>query len=170
MNVIGLALVPDNSRPHDFRVAISIDGEPLTERVRRVEAPYRHEAGGEPPATRYQWVAAGLLLLPSRHLVGPSASPWSDWLLGLSEVLVCTCGEAACGSIGVAVRVWPEHVGWLAWRQFPLAESDPRCEFRTLVFRRAQYEAELERVSAEYRRTIVAHRTAAERDRTVRRH
>ena len=34
MNVIGFALVPDSGRPHDFRLAISIDGEALTERVR----------------------------------------------------------------------------------------------------------------------------------------
>ena len=65
-------------------------------------------------------------------------------------MLVCTCGEAVCGAIAVSVRVWPEHVGWLAWRQFPLAEACPRCEFRPLLFRRSQYEAELVRVSEQY--------------------
>ena len=34
-----------------------------------------------------------------------------------------------------------------------LAEACPDCEFRPLLFRRPQYEAELARVSEEYRRT-----------------
>jgi hypothetical protein len=41
MNVITLGLVPDAGWPHDFTVAVHIDGEPLTERVRRIEAARR---------------------------------------------------------------------------------------------------------------------------------
>ncbi len=150
MNVINLALVPDCIRPNHLAVAVSIDGEPLTERVRRVEVPHRLAVGADPSVTRYTWVWAGFMLLPRRHLLGVPASPW--WP-GFSEVLVCTCGEAACGAIAVSVRVWPGHVGWLAWRQFPLVEASPLCKFPSLVFNRSQYEAELERVSEEYRRT-----------------
>jgi hypothetical protein len=154
MNVIEFALVPDVGWPNDFAAAVYIDGEPLTERVRRVEAPHRQAAGYDPSAVRYQWVRAEIMLLPSRHLLGTSGSPWSDWLLGLSEVLVCTCGEAVCGSVGVSVRLWPRHVGWLAWRRFPLTEAHPRCEFQPQLFSRAQYEAELVRVSEKYHRAI----------------
>ena len=150
MNVIALRLVPDAGWPYDFTVSVHIDGEPLTERVRRVEAAHRHAGGPDPSVTPYQWVRAKVMLLPGRHLLGVPNSPWCP---GFSEVLVCTCGEAACGAIAVSVRLWPEDVGWLAWRQFPLAEACPQCEFRPLVFRRSQYETELARVSEEYRRT-----------------
>ena len=92
-----------------------------------------------------------VMLLPGRHLLGVSSSPWCP---GFSEVLVCTCGEAACGAIAVSVRVWPRYVGWLAWRQVPLAEACPSCELHPVVFERARYEVELERVSKEYQRTL----------------
>lgn len=150
MNVITLELVPPVNGPRDFTVAVCIDGEPLTERVQRIEAPHRQAAGADPSVSRYKWVRAGVMLLPGRHLLGEPASPWCA---GLSEVLVCTCGEAGCGAVAVSVRVWPEYVGWLAWRQFPLAEAHRNCEFRPLLFSRQQYEAELERVSAEYCQT-----------------
>jgi hypothetical protein len=149
MNVITLGLVPDAGWPHDFTVAVHIDGEPLTERVRRIEAAHRQATGADPSVGRYRWVRAGVMLLPGRHLLGVPNSPWCP---GFSEVLVCTCGEAACGAFAVSVRVWPGHVGWLAWRQFPLTEACPYCEFRPLLFLRPQYEAELARVSEAYRR------------------
>lgn len=151
MNVITLELVRDPRRPHDFAVSIHIDGDPLTERVRQIEARYRKTVGSDPAVSRYRWVRAGVMLLPGRHLMGIPNSPWCS---GFSEVLVCTCGEAACGAIAVSVRMWPEHVGWLAWRQFPLAEASPLCEFRPLLFRRQQYEMELARVSDLYRRIL----------------
>jgi hypothetical protein len=153
MSVLELALVPDRTRPQELAVAVRFDGEPLTEPVRRVEAPHRRAVGADPAAGRYTWVRAEVMLLPRRHLLGVPASPWCP---GFSEVLICTCGEAACGAIAVSVRVWPRHVGWLAWRQFPLAEASPLCEFRPLVFGRSQYEAELARVSEEYRLTRAA--------------
>lgn len=146
MNRIGLALVPHPDWPH-FTVAITIDGETLTERVRRAEAHYRELIGADPSVSRYRWAQARDLLLPGRHLLGTPNSPWCP---GFSEVLVCSCGEAVCGAIAVQVRVGREHVGWLAWRQFPLAEAWRLCEFRPLIFRRSQYEAELARVSNEY--------------------
>jgi hypothetical protein len=149
MNVITLGLVPDADWPHDFTVSVHIDVEPLTERIRRIEATHRQGVGADPSVSRYKSVRAGVMLLPVRHLLGV---PNSAWCPGFSEMLVCTCGEAACGAVAVSVRVWPGHVGWLAWRQFPLAEACPHCEFRPLVFRRPQYEGELARVSEEYRR------------------
>ena len=149
MNIIALGLVPDVSRSHDFTVSVHIDGEPLIETVRRIEASHRQAIGSDPSVSRYQWVRAGVMLRPGRHLLG---TPNSPWLPGFSEVLVCNCGEAACGAIGVSVRVWGEYVGWLAWRQFPLTEACLSCEWRPLVFHRPQYEAELDRVSEEYRR------------------
>jgi hypothetical protein len=150
MNALELFLVPDRVRTSDFAVAVQIDGEPLTEQVRKIEARHRQAAGCDPTACRYTWVQARVMLLPGLHWMGVSASPWCP---GFSEVLVCTCGEAACGSIAVSVRVSPGYVGWLAWRQFPLREACPHFEFRPLLFRRSQYEAELIRVSEEYRRT-----------------
>ena len=147
------ALVPDVGWPHDFTVAVHIDGEPLTETVRRIEASHRRTAGEEPSVTRYQWVRAGVMLLPGRHLLGIPASLWCP---GFSEVLVCSCGEAACGAIAVSVRVWPEHVAWLAWRQFPLAEACPYCEFRPLFFSRPQYDAELGHASDWWQRARLA--------------
>jgi hypothetical protein len=153
MNVIELSLVPDRIRPHNFAVAVRIDGEWLTELARRAEVPHRLAVGADPAVWRYTWVWAGFMLLPARHLLGGPASPWCP---GFSEVLVCTCGEAACGAIAVSVRVWPRHVGWLAWRQFPSEEASGPCEFRPLLFSRHQYEAELARVSGEYRRTPAA--------------
>jgi hypothetical protein len=148
MNVLNLSLVPDAIRPGGFAVAVRIDGEPLTELVRKVEAHHRRADGKDPAPCRYTWVRAGVMLLPGWHLLGVPNSPWCP---GFSEVLVCTCGEAACGAIAVSVRLGPRHVGWLAWRQFPLADACPDCEFRPLLFARPQYEAELERASLEFR-------------------
>jgi hypothetical protein len=150
MNTIQLGLVMDHGWVQDFAVEIRIDGEPLIERVRRVIAPHREASGADPSESRYKWMPARDLLLPTRHLLGVSSTPWCP---GFSEVLVCTCGEAACGAIAVSVRLRPEHVGWLAWRQFPLAEAYRNCEFPPLVFRRSQYEEELARVSEEYQLT-----------------
>jgi hypothetical protein len=150
MNTIQLALVMDHGWLQDFVVEIHVDGEPLTERVRRIEAPYREASGSDPSESRYKWRPARDLLLPARHLLGVSSTPWCP---GFCEVLVCNCGEAACGAIAVSVKLRPEYVGWLAWRQFPLAEAYPNCEFQPLVFRRSQYEEELTRVSEEYQLT-----------------
>jgi hypothetical protein len=91
------------------------------------------------------------MLLPSRHLLGIPKTPWFS---GFSEVLVCSCGEAACRAIAVVIRVWPSRVGWLAWRQFPATESSACCEFGPLMFERRQYEMELARVSEEYRELL----------------
>jgi hypothetical protein len=103
--------------------------------------------GADPSVSRHQEAQARVLLLPGRHLLGTPNSPWCP---GFSEVLVCNCGEAVCGAIAVRVRVSREHVGRLAWRQFPLAEASPLCEFRPVIFRRSQYEEGQARVSSEY--------------------
>lgn len=149
MNVIQLELVPDPSWLNDYTVSIVIDGEPLIELVRKIEAPYLQAIGTNPEISRYKPVRARVMLLPGRHLLG---EPIFRWFEGFSEILVCTCGEALCGAIAVSVRVWPERIGWLAWRQFAMRESSPLCEFRPMIFHRSQYEAELIRISEEYQR------------------
>jgi hypothetical protein len=151
MNVITLSLVPHRTRPGDQAVAIRIDAECLIDRVLRIETDYWQAIGADPTSRHYTWVRARDMLLPSRHLLGVPAGP--PWFPGFSELLICSCGEAACRAIAVRVRVWPSRVGWLAWRQFPAAEACPRTAFSPLLFDREQYEGELVRVSEEYRRT-----------------
>ena len=148
MNDLALLLVPNLIRPGDFAVEIRVDGECLIDHVLRVEEDYWQSVGADPNSRHYSWVWARDMLLPSRHLLGVPATPW---FLDFSEILACSCGEVACRAIAVRSHVWPSHIGWLAWRQFPVAESSHRCGFRPLLFRRHQYEAELTRVSLEYR-------------------
>ena len=128
MNVVHLALLPPRHPSRGFTVAVHIDGEPLTELARRVEVSHRLAIGADHDRIRYTWVWAGVMLLPRLHLLGVSASPWCP---GFSEVLVCTCGEAACGAIAVSVRVWPNHIGWHGVnsrrRRRPRCASSARC-------------------------------------------
>ncbi len=149
MNTIQLGLVMDHGWVQDFTVEIRVDGEPLIERVRRVIAPHRAASGADPSESRYKWMPARDLLLPTRHLLGVSVDPVVSRIQRGVGLHLRGGGMRA---IAVSVRLRPEHVGWLAWRQFPLAEAYRNCEFPALVFRRSQYEEELVSVSDEYLR------------------
>ena len=146
MHVLQLELLPRD----DWReavVAIRINGESLLDRVARLETAQRISRGLPLQPTRYDWAEARRLLLPRQHLLGPPAISYWD---GFSELLVCTCGESGCGAIAVSIRSMPRHIAWLAWRQLPLNET-PQLDFPALLFARPQYEAELSRVSEQYR-------------------
>ena len=94
MNVLDLSLVPDRIRMGDFAVEVRIDGEPLTERVRKIEAHHRQALGGDPMVCRYTWVCAKVMLLPGLHLMGVPASPWCP---GYSELLCALAGKRRAG-------------------------------------------------------------------------
>ena len=151
MNILSLELIPSPYGLWDWRVAIRIDGESLICRVLRVEADYLRSIDAEITESRYSWVRARLYLLPYRAWLGAPELPWFP---GFSEVVVCSCGEAMCRAISVKIEVWPNRIAWMAWRQFPTAQSSVSNEFRPLLFDRQQYESELTRVSEEYQRHV----------------
>jgi hypothetical protein len=148
MNVIRLALAPTVSHPPDAGVAIRVDGESLIDRVRRLEAPWWAAIDCPQPDTQYGWVPARTALLPGRHLLGEPAVPWCG---GFSAVVVCECGEHLCRAYAVKVQVTPGRVVWSAWAEVPQEEARLGDLLLPFEFDRDQYEAELARVSAEYR-------------------
>jgi hypothetical protein len=148
MNTIRFVLSSTVCYPSDLGVGIWVDGESLIDGIRRLEAPWWAKVGSPQPHRPYVWVPARTALLPGRHLLGKPAVPWCG---EFSPVLVCECGEYACRSYAVRVELSPSRIVWSAWAEVPLEEARLGELLRPLVFEREQYEAELVRVSREYR-------------------
>jgi hypothetical protein len=148
MNTVRFALCPTVCNSSDAGAGIWVDGESLIDRIRRLEAPWWAEVGSPQPDGQYVWVPARTALLPGRHLLGEPAVPWCG---EYSPVVVCNCGEYACGSYAVKVELLPGRVIWSAWAEFPPEEARLGKRLRPLTFDREQYEADLVRVSEEYR-------------------
>lgn len=153
LNVIRFKLCPTVAHPPDIGGAIWIDGESLIETVRRLEVPWWKAIDAPQPDDQYVWVPARTALLPSRHLLGESADGWCG---PFSAVVVCNCGEYACRAYAVRIVVSAEQVRWSAWAEFPREEARLGSKLQPLSFDRNQYEAELARVSDEYRRARAA--------------
>jgi hypothetical protein len=148
MNSVRFALSPTTCYPPDAGVGIWVDGESLIDHIRRLEAPWWAKDDTPQPDGQYVWVPARTALLPRRHLLGEPAVAWFG---EFSPVVVCNCGEYACRSYAVKVEVSPEQVFWSAWAEVPPEEARLGGLLRPMAFDRDQYEAELNRISEEYR-------------------
>jgi hypothetical protein len=147
MNSIRLALAPTVAHPPDVGVGVWVDGQCLIDLVRRLESPWWQAVGSPHPDGQYVWVPARVALLPNRHLLGEPAVPWCG---EYSPVVVCNCGEYACRAYAVRVEATSARVTW-AWAEFPPEEARLGSQLPPFTFDRGQYEAELARVSDEYR-------------------
>jgi hypothetical protein len=148
MNAIRFVLSPTVCYPPDEGVGIWVDGESLIDHIRRMEASWWAGVGAPQPEGQYVWVPARTALLPRRHLLGEPAVP----LCGeFSPVLLCNCGEYACRSYAVKIKLSPRQIAWSSWAEIPPEEARLGELLRPLVFDREQYEAELVRVSEDYK-------------------
>lgn len=151
MNTIRLSLSPTTCHPAGAGVGIWVDGESLIDHIRRLEAPWWADIGSPQPDGQYVWVPALTALLPGRHLLGEPAKAAVPWCGEFSPLVVCNCGVYACRCYAVKVEVSPEQVVWSAWAEIPPEEARLGTLLRPMVFDRHQYEAELARVSEEYK-------------------
>jgi hypothetical protein len=136
---------------------LAINGRPLIERVREVEAPLtraevaRRAAAGEPRTDErfrpgdYMYLPR-LYRLPSRHLLGePRPTGFvlapDDPQRGKTRVLGCTCGVADCWFITVRICLDERTVTWSDFTQFH--RRSWVYPLGPYVFERAAYEAAL---------------------------
>jgi hypothetical protein len=140
MHRMELEMMPPNE--WGARMAfVRIDGRPLLEIVRELEAPIAAESGEPELAGTYGYLNARSIMAPSRHLLGEAAHS----LLGYGEkisILECECGCEGCWPLLMRITVTDDSVIW----------SDPEQPHRTnwvyppnwhLEFNRQQYEQAL---------------------------
>lgn len=148
MNTIHFTLTTKPKFPDEAEVEIWVDGMSLIEHVRRLEGPWWAKIGRPQPEGQYIWVPAHTALLPSRHLLGDPAVPWAD---DYCPVIRCNCGEYACRCYAVKIELSSDKVIWSAWKEIPPEEARLGELLGQMTFLRSQYEAELLRVSEQYR-------------------
>lgn len=124
------------------RALIRIDGRPLLDIVRELEAPIA-AANGEPDlAGQYGYLPAAEVLLPSRRLLGMLAHPG----LGYGEkvsVLECECGCEGCWPLLMRIAVTDDFVIWRDPEQLHRKHWVYPAHWQ-LVFDRRQYQQALE--------------------------
>jgi hypothetical protein len=140
MNRIAIELTPPNE--WGVRKAlVRIDGRPLLDIVRELEAPIAAADGQPDLAGKYDYLSAASVLAPSRQLLGEAARPSLEYGDRVS-VLECECGCEGCWPLLMRITVTEDRVTW----------SDPQQWHRDhwgylsgwqLVFDRRQYEQAL---------------------------
>lgn len=141
MNRFEVELLPENDWGAR-QALILIDGRPLLDLIREIEAPIAAANGQPDLAGKYDYLNSADVLFPSRHLLGEPVRPLLDYGEKVS-VLECDCGCEGCWPLLMRITVADDSVIW----------SDPQQLHRDnwvyppgwyLVFDRRQYEQALD--------------------------
>jgi hypothetical protein len=120
---------------------IRVDGRPLLDLIREIEAPIAAEAGQPDLAGTYGYLNAVDVMAPSRHLLGRAARPLLEYGEKVS-VLECECGCEGCWPLLVRITVIGDEVIWSDFQQ-PHRDNWVYPAGLRLVFDRRQYERAL---------------------------
>jgi hypothetical protein len=131
-----------------------INGRPLLEMVREVEAPMAAAEGNPEIAGAYGPIPANLMMAPSRHLLEKPDPLYSDLVrsgrASKAAVLVCgDCGEPGCWPFCVRIVIDGDIVRWSDYEQPHRSSPDDasRWTYEALpefAFDRAQYIAAID--------------------------
>jgi hypothetical protein len=128
-------------------VEIVIDGHRLVDLVAEVEGPFATAAGLSTGSGRYQGPLRRWLNFPC---VGPEHTMTRGWVF----LLMCVCGDLACGPLNARVTVDDDRIPWSDFENpYHRRESKggwwPYDALGPFVFDRYQYEREVRRLLAE---------------------
>ncbi|MEN3537886.1 hypothetical protein AAH991_22420 [Microbispora sp. ZYX-F-249] len=140
MNVVEFRLDPPAGDWAFGNVEILVDGVPLRDLAKVVEAPFAASEGHPGIAGAYEGLSERLCW-PSRHFLGEPELRWFDE--GETVLLGCDCGEWGCWPLTARVEVTGTTVVWSGFRN---GHRDGQWDLSALgpfVFERGQYEAAL---------------------------
>lgn len=122
-------------------VALIIDGLPLAEHVREIEAAEIRAKRTNGSAGSYLPMAVADVKGPEHFLGHPEASFFGD---GDTVLLGCTCGEWGCGPLTARIEVRDDVVEWHDFRRgFRDWDYDPLGRF---IFDRSAYQNQFETI------------------------
>jgi hypothetical protein len=120
---------------------VRVDGRPLLDLIREIEAPIAAAAGQPELAGTYGYLSAVDVVAPSRHMLGHAARGLLNYGDKVS-VLECECGCEGCWPLLVGITVTDDAVIWSEFQQPHRSNWVYPAELR-LVFDRRQYEQAL---------------------------
>jgi hypothetical protein len=115
MDAIELRLESGRVGAHEFQnVLILINGHPLKDLARAVEAHYAQAEGNPTLAGSYAPLATYQFDHDRNHFLGTPVATWFED--GDTVLMGCECGEWGCWPLTAIIHVGPETVRWSGFR------------------------------------------------------